>query len=368
MTHSDGMKRLAGKRPKGLAAALILAAGLLAPLAGTGDTDRPAAGNGTDPGLVWPAPPQLARIRYLGSVANPADTGRVKGFWRKVWDFVRGEDEDERIVRPMAVAVDGKGRLLVTDSAAKRVHVFDRQAGEYFAIRGTGQELLLLPVGLAVDGSDRIYVADGERRKIHVFNPDGSFSQSLGGDQWLKRPTGLAIDPVRQRLYVVDTPSHDVKVFDLASGMPVKTLGRRGEGEGEFNFPTYAALDRGGRLYVTDSLNMRVQVFDAQGGFVTAFGKHGDGSGDFSAPKGVAVDSEGHIYVADAGFDNIQIFDGKGQLLLYLGGAGQSPGQFWLPTGLFIDGRDRIYAADSYNSRVQIFQYLNVQSTGKPER
>lgn len=310
------------------------------------------------PDLVWPSPPLQPRIRYLGSVASPEDIGRKKGFWLKVWEFIRGEEEDEQVARPMAVAVDGRDRLLVADTKRGRVHIFDRRDGEYAYLRGSDMQSMRLPIGLAVDGGDNIYVADGELNQIFVFRPDGKFDRLLDTAAWLKRPSALAIDRARQRLYVVDTPAHDVKVVDLPTGNVLSVIGRRGIERGEFNFPTYVALDRQGRLAVTDSMNMRIQIFDAAGQLVSSFGKHGDGSGDFSAPKGVALDGEGHVYVADAGFDNVQVFDESGKLLLFWGTSGQEAGKFWLPAGLLIDAQDRIYVADSYNNRVQIFQYL----------
>lgn len=308
--------------------------------------------------LVWPAPPEPPRIRYLGSIHNPDDLGRKKDFWRKVWDFVRGEDEDEDVARPMAVAVDSMDRVIIADSGRGRVHIFDRKTAEYSYIRGTEMETLRLPVGVATDAKGNIYVTDGESAKIFVFKPDGSYDSDLDSAKWLMRPSGIAIDKARQRLYVVDTPSHDVKIYDLEKRAVLKTLGERGSQNGEFNYPSFVTVDKAGRLYVTDALNSRVQIFDGDGRFLRAFGKKGDGTGDLSAPKGVGVDSEGHIYVADADFDNLQVFDEKGLLLLFLGSAGQTAGKFWLPTGLFVDDQDRIYVADSYNKRVQIFQYL----------
>lgn len=312
--------------------------------------------------LVWPSPPLQPRIRYLGSISSPEDLGRKKGFWRKVWEFMRGEEESEEMIRPMAVAVDSQDRLLVADSKRFRVHVYDRRKAEYAYLQGSETESMQLPIGLAVDGNDNIYVADGELSKIFVFDKESKFIRMLDTADWLTRPSALAIDRERKRLYVVDTPAHNVKVVDLTTGKVSNVIGRRGEDHGDFNFPTYVALGKNGQLAVTDSMNMRIQIFDHEGQLVSSFGKHGDGSGDFATPKGLALDSEGHIYVADAGFDNVQVFDENGKLLLFWGAAGQKAGEFWLPTGLHIDGQDRIYIADSYNSRIQIFQYLGEQN------
>jgi sugar lactone lactonase YvrE len=310
--------------------------------------------------LLWPPAPLQPRIRYEGAIASPDDIERKKGFWDKFWEFVRGEEEDDQR-KPMAVTADSQGRLIVADPAGKQIHVYDQQAGKYLRILDADVPLEQ-PMGVAVDAEDRIYVVDSALKKIFVFSREGDYQQSIGEPGQLQRPTNISVDKSRQLLYVVDTPAHDIKVFGLAAGALLRTVGERGRGQGEFNYPSYAAVDAAGRLYVNDAINGRIQMFDPDGTFVGLFGQFGDGSGDFSAPKGVAVDSEGHIYVADAGFDNIQIFDASGRLLLYFGGSGQAPGEFWMPTGLFMDQKsDRLYVADSYNKRVQIFQYLKAE-------
>ena len=141
------------------------------------------------------------------------------------------------------------------------------------------------------------------------------------------------------------------------NGEYLGAFGARGDGPGQFNFPTNIARGADGRLYVTDTMNFRVQVFDADGGFLSAFGKLGDGAGDFDKPKGVAVDSAGHVYVVEGLNDVVQIFDESGRLLLAFGGSGSGDGQFWLPSGIAIVN-DLVYVADSANRRVQMFEYL----------
>lgn len=330
----------------------ILALSLLTALpCAAADEKAPVAGAAP----VWPAPPQQARIRHLQSVAKPEDLGRRKGLFRRIYEFFRGTEREE-IRKPMAVAVDGEGRLYVADPPAKCVHLFDPEAGKYDVFFGAGRHDFAFPIGVDAEGST-VYVVDSASRRVYAMDRDGDLLRIFGGEE-LVRPTGVVADRARGRLYVVDTPAHDIKVYDLDNGTRLKSLGGRGVEPGRFNYPTYAAVDRQGRLYVTDSLNARVQTLSADGEPLTTVGSFGDGTGNFSAPKGVGVDSEGHIYVADAAFDNVQVFDGEGRLLLYFGTTGQEAGQFWMPTALYIDHRDRIYVADSYNKRVQVFQYL----------
>jgi DNA-binding beta-propeller fold protein YncE len=110
-------------------------------------------------------------------------------------------------------------------------------------------------------------------------------------------------------------------------------------------------------LYVTDSMNFRIQILSREGRYISSFGQLGDGSGDFNRPKGVAVDSDGHVYVVEGLHDVVQIFDGAGRFLLSFAEPGHGDGELWLATGIAI-ADDRIYVADSSNHRVQVFEYL----------
>jgi DNA-binding beta-propeller fold protein YncE len=108
-------------------------------------------------------------------------------------------------------------------------------------------------------------------------------------------------------------------------------------GEAEFIFPTNLTVDSDGNIYVSDTLNYRIQKVDAEGNPLMEIGSAGDGLGQFARPKGVAVDREGRLYAVDAAFSNVQIFNPEGQLLLVLGGAGGEPGKMYLPAKVKID-------------------------------
>jgi DNA-binding beta-propeller fold protein YncE len=310
--------------------------------------------------LVWPAPPDPARIRYVGQIETEADLRASRSLGQALGDVVFGRPEVRSMLTPFAIAGDAAGeRLFVCDSNAQLVHVFNLKTRRYAQWRpAKGHAAFAQPVGIAVDGRGRVLVSDPVAGAVYIFDGGG---QGLGwiGHEHLTRPCGLAVDPQRDRIYIADSGAHQVVVLS-SDGALVANIGERGSGPGEFNYPTYAAVDRDGRLYVSDSLNFRVQVFDADMKVAGQIGQRGNRPGHFSQPKGVAVDRHGHIYIIDAHFEAVQIFDRAGRLLLSVGEEGRGPGQFWLPAGIYVGPDDRIWIADSYNRRVQVLEYLHL--------
>jgi len=308
---------------------------------------------------VWPPPPEPARLKFVGAFSGPGELGMGKGGVLRFFRRLLFGEQPRQFVRPYGVAVDGEGRrIYVTDPGLGAVHAFDLEAGKYALLRGARKQRLRTPIGVAVDGSGRLLVADAESALIFAFSSRHRLLFSFGREEGLQRPTGITA--VGERLYVTDTAAHRVLAYRLRVGAaePLFQFGGRGNAPGQFNYPVDLAVSADGRLYVNDSLNFRVQVFDAQGKALRSVGRPGDSSGSFQRSKGVALDSDGNLYVVDALFDTVQIFSPEGRFLLNFGRPGAAEGEFWLPSGLAIDRTDRIYVADSYNRRVQIFQYL----------
>lgn len=310
---------------------------------------------------VWPLPPEQPRIRYLRSHRSVEDFKKKQDSrWKRL---LLGNDPaarpPESLIKPYGIAVAKSGRVYVTDTAARRVFVFDteQRSVEFVGESGTGK--VAKPIGVAVDDSlDRVFVADATLKRIFGYGPDGQLAIAIGTEGEFDNPSGLAADAKLQRIYLADSKKHQVFCYSSVDGHLIRTIGARGTEPGQFNFPTNLFVDAQSRLYVADTLNFRVAVFDAEGQFLKAIGSQGDTPGKLNRPKGVGVDSEGHIYIADTSFNNFQIFSQDGQLLLFVGVAGRDAGEFLLPAGLFVDSRDRIYVVDQGNARVQVFEYL----------
>ena len=306
--------------------------------------------------LVWPGPPEKARIRYLGSISTQSDVEKPASWARNLGELIFGRKEIGVLVSPYAVAVDLDNRLYVTDTSAGVVHIFDLGKRQYVQFAEMGNhERLLKPVGLAIVGQ-WIYVVDSMLRKVCVFDKKGKYLFSFGSER-LTRPSGIAYRQNEKALYITDTARHGIDIF-TSGGKFVRQVGSRGTSPGMFNFPTHLWADKNDNLYVSDTLNYRVQVFMSAYGSLRMFGHQGDRPGNFAHPCGIATDSHGNIYVTDRQFENVQIFNPQGQILMAFGREGTQAGQFWLPSGICIDRHNRIYVADSFNKRVQIFELV----------
>ena len=313
---------------------------------------------------VWPGPPEKPRYGYIGELTGENNflpenmESRSAGTKFIEWlTGLTGKNPDPVVLRrPQCGTVDAEGRVFVTDISRAAVYVFDKPAGQLeLWDRARANTPFIAPIGITPGTQGEILVVDAELHSVFRLdrkgNPVGEFGQDV-----LKRPTGLARDPQRGRIYVADTRAHDIKVF-ADDGKLLEVIGRRGEGAGEFNAPTYLSF-AADKLYVTDTLNSRIQVFDEHGKMIQKFGRRGLYVGDLVRPKGVAVDRESNIYVVESLYDHLLVFDNQGRTLLALGGTGKGTGEFYLPAGVWTDSNDQIYIADMFNGRITVLQFL----------
>lgn len=307
------------------------------------------------PPLVWPLAPDQARIRLINVVSRPEHLRIAASPFQNFVAALAGKTENRRILRPYGLQADEKGSLYVVDNALKVVHFMDPSNNEYYQFP-KGETTFESPIGIAIDTlRDRVFVSDSEQGCVKMFREQGKKYVGDLGRGVFERPTGLAINRQTSELLVVDTLSANILRYDLVDLQLKAVFGGSGTENGQFNYPTNICIGPEGRIYVTDSLNFRIQVFSAQGTFLETFGEEGDEPGYFTRPRGVATDSVGNVYVVDGLFDNVQVFDRDHRLLMYFGNHGNDYGEFWLPNEIFIASNDMIYISDAYNGRLQIF-------------
>jgi DNA-binding beta-propeller fold protein YncE len=313
--------------------------------------------------LVWPAPPLPPRIEFVRSIASEDDLKSGKSVTSSVVAFLAGEQiPDGRIAQPAGLAISEDGqRLYVADPLQHKVFTFDFTTRVLSKIESVGY-----PTSVALDDQENVYVTDGVSKSVLVFDRAGKQLREIT-DGTFVRPNGVAVDSKNDRVYVVDTGNSEakeqnVKIFNRAGQRVGAIGGASGADFGQFSYPTFVTLDAQGNVYVSDTLNSRVQKFDAKGNFVTSFGKAGSNWGEFERPKGVAVDTFGNVYVVDSSWSNVQIFNPKGQILLFFGGRGPIPGMMKNPLAIAIDKNNRIYVGDYLNHRIGVYQLVNTKA------
>lgn len=310
--------------------ALVALAGLAA-----GCASRPAPAPKV-PAVFYPPPPGLPRLQYLTSFNGLKDVEVQSRFNR----FVVGETPDVRLDKPYGIGMHA-GKIYVCDTNAT-VMVIDLEQQAYGPLAGAvaGAGRLLQPTNIAIEPDGTKYVTDPGRGQVVVFDAADQYVRAFGFEgKW--RPVDAV--PFGDRLYVADFDNGVVRVFDKASGAPLKTIGDRGEPEERLVRPTNLAFDRDGGLYVTDFFRFQVLEFDRDGHYQMAFGAAGDNLGHFARPKGIALDREKRLFAVDASFGNVQIFNREGRILSFFSEGGERPGDMLLPAKVAIDYDDLKY-------------------------
>jgi DNA-binding beta-propeller fold protein YncE len=328
--------------------------------------------------IVFPLPPAVPRLKYLDyfSAQKPEpEQTKKKEIKRSSWmDRMAGVDPNSsstpdkpkprfQLLAPYGVAVDSKGLLYIADTKVGAIFIFNTENNDLTMIKHGSDAHFKNLFGLAMDDNDTLLAVDGALHHVLVFDANHKLLTSFGESE-MKSPCGVAIDVENRLVYVADTGLDQVLVYDADSYKLLRKIGTTGKEHtltdpGDFSKPTNVAVDKDGNLYVTDTLNDRVEVFDADGHFIRAFGKNGDGAGEFARHKGIAIDSDGHVWVADAMLCRLQVFTAEGEILMGVGSYGIGPAQFQAMTGVAVDRKNnRIFTAEELLGRVQMFRYF----------
>lgn len=187
----------------------------------------------------------------------------------------------------------GASRVFVHNGS--RLFQFDHN-GQFIREIGQGVYGFVFAQQVRIDPQDNIWVVDQATNEVIKFDPDGHVLMILG-----------------RKAESVPIPARPGGALGLPyQGMPNSPPGS-GRPTDLFNRPTDVAWDSAGNIFVADGIgNQRVAKFDRHGVFVKSWGSKGTEPGQFAAARAIAVDAQGNVYVADSGNKRIEVFDNDG--------------------------------------------------------
>ena len=308
----------------------IIVVGLAAGLVAGGCRSEPMAER---PVLLFPSPPAKPRVQFLTWASGAEQVEEQRSSFA---DFILGEEPAERLIidKPYGVAARD-GVVYVCDTKGLCLSRLDFKKKTYSILGASGPGRLRKPINVVIDPLGYKFVADPVRRQIVVFGPEDRYVTAFDIPQ-PGHPVDVAI--WEDELYVLDNDQTcQIVVLDRQTGEVLRTFGGPGEEPGQFKLPSSLCFSPDGHLYVSDTLNWRVQKLTRDGEPVWSEGTPGYRLGQFGRPRGLRVGPDGIVYVADAATEIVQMYDAEGQILMHIGGPGAVPGALVLPATLAVD-------------------------------
>ena len=248
---------------------------------------------------------------------------------------------------------------------------------------------------VTVTSNDDIVIVDRDNKCVVVLDNKLNLLKVIeqrSGNSRLERPEGVAVTD--NIIAVSDEGSHQVKKYPL-QGELLSVIGCYGNKNGQFDHPRGLAFNNNKLLYVVDSGNCRVQVFQQDDTFAFSFGNKGSNPGEFQNPASIAIDpNNNNVLVTDYDANCVHVFTDRGQfmqtinsdkpyaitisptgylitghygdgnkirvwnptyqLLNQFGKRGFKQGKFYNIYGMAIDSRGTIYVAEWGNERLQV--------------
>ncbi|HET7748211.1 MAG TPA: hypothetical protein VFK81_02445 [Terriglobales bacterium] len=241
----------------------------------------------------------------------PAHAVHVLDFKGKTSFRIQG-GKDRRLQTPAGVAADGLGNVYVSDSDRGMILVYDHLGRfRHYLGKIKGEAYFERPAGIAVDGpSGRIYVADTARNSVFVLDLRGAVVGSFDARRQssakaeFNKPTSVVF--ASGQLFVLDSFGSRVQVLD-GQGNLLRQVTTPNDNHSPPDH-TGLAIDGAGNLYVSDEVEGKVRVYSQEGKLVGVFGRPGSKTGEFGRPLGLWADARDRIYVADSNNRRIQVF------------------------------------------------------------
>ena len=204
---------------------------------------------------------------------------------------------------PYGVAISNDRHILVTDDHRLQKLTTDGVCVQSVGSsnHGTGPLEFNMPIGIAVHPTTgEIFVADCDNGRVQVFNgADLSFSHTIRHGN-ITRPWDIAVDS-EGYLYITGLRTHKVYKF-TTTGQYIHTIATIDNSKF-----MYLAIHHK-HIYITDTDNHRVLIYDTNGTQLYSFSRRGSGEGEFKSPRGITVDTSGNVYVCDSCNNRIVVY------------------------------------------------------------
>jgi DNA-binding beta-propeller fold protein YncE len=275
----------------------------------------------------------------------------------------------DRLAAPGQLALNAAaGLLLIADDGAHCVWAYDLEGNYLARITAFDKVNLLEPRGVAFNpGGTRIYVSDSARSHVFIYDTNytevGLFGTPGSGPGEFQRAGALCVvydaALIGDVVLVADEQLSRLQSF-TGLGVYLATVAVAGTDSGQLDSPAgllYVAPS--GEVLVSDSANARVQVFNGDYEFDSLIELAAADGGPLSMPLGLAVDFRGRLYVADSGNRRVVVFDSSDEALFRFGADGSLGVEFSVvtgPRGVALDPTTGyLYVSDPGDGRVVVF-------------
>lgn len=206
------------------------------------------------------------------------------------------------------------------------------------------------PTDIAISDDGRAYVLDGLNGRVVVFNTDGKQAFSFGTQEKLALPMGIAV--AGNQVYVADTGNQRIVIYNL-HGQFIKSFPLYG------NYPPQpVALSVDGNVISwSDRRNHRFCQMQADSGKeIRCRGKRGEGKHEFQFPFQLATDRDGYLHVVDILNGRIQVFNPQGRRFIKTGRFGLEAGELYRPNGLAFTAKSELLVSDAYRGTISVYR------------
>lgn len=281
---------------------------------------------------------------------------------------IYGPKAGDNFDKPESVGIDEDNNIYVADTGNHRIAVFDSN-GNFKRVFGD-IKTVPYPLSVAVAKSGKMYVTSLMYQRLTILDKSGKPLKVIGFKKKAEIPLRVKIH--KNKLYMT-TVGH-LMVLNM-DGKIEKKFGKEGRAINQFEYPNGIVIGKVDKLkdgiVVSDSNNNRIQIFTNKGKPFAYLGNPPknlkDTSLTFGLPTGIDMDEEGRVFVMDSLNHSVRIFDNKGNDLGELGQQGSTDGTYYYPTDIVhVEGK-RFIITDKWNDRVQICE-LEIGSNPKPSK